>query len=46
MFAVGNDKTLKQIQNNTITKEIATVNKVHTSDAVLTQVAMSKSGGG
>jgi len=44
VFAVGNDKTIKQIQNNTIVKEVTTVNKSHTTETVLTQVSMSKSG--
>lgn len=44
IFAVGSDKSLKEISQNAIVKEQPTANKLHQKDVMLTQVAMSQSG--
>jgi len=44
LFAVGSDKTLKEIKDNTITMEIASHNKLQPHETVLSQIALSHSG--
>jgi WD40 repeat protein len=44
LFAVGSDKTLKEISDNTIVHEVPSHNKQHPVETVLGQIVMSSSG--
>ena len=44
LYAVGSDKTLKEIKDNTITKEIPSHNKAQPHETVLSQICLSHSG--
>jgi hypothetical protein len=44
VYAVGSDKTLKELTNCQIVNDIPSSNKTNPGEAVLTQVALSSSG--
>ena len=44
IFAVGSDKSLKEISKNAIVREQPTTNKVHQDETTLSQIVMSASG--